>query len=306
MKLKDFVEEFLNYLSAVRGLSENTVTGYKNDLSLLQHFLSSEIEISSVTKENLLLCIGQLSRQKKAAASINRFISAVRTLFSFGLRYQYIQKNPALELKTVKNPKRMPNFMTQAEVDDLCHQPIENELLWKNRDYAIMTMLYSSGCRISEITNLKLSDFLDDYHSAIVTGKGNKQRRVYFASESRNALKVYLEDRKKMILDKGIENPSDKLFINQRGLPLSVNGVRFIITKYSGKEGTNHHVNPHAFRHTFATTMIGNGADVRIVQEMLGHSSISTTQRYTHVTTEKLIDIYNKAHPHGANGEKKR
>ena len=103
MKLKDFVEEFLNYLSAVRGLSENTVTGYKNDLSLLQHFLSPEIEISSVTKENLLLCIGQLSRQKKAAASINRFISAVRTLFSFRLRYQYIQKNPALELKTVKN-----------------------------------------------------------------------------------------------------------------------------------------------------------------------------------------------------------
>ena len=228
------------------------------------------------------------------------------TLLSFGLRYPYIRKNRALELKTVKNPKRMPNFMTQAEVDDLCHQPIENELLWKNRDYAIMTMLYSSGCRISEITNLKLSDFLDDYHSAIVTGKGNKQRRVYFASESRNALKVYLEDRKQILLDKGIENPSAKIFINHRGLPLSINGVRFIITKYSGKEGTNHHVNPHAFRHTFATTMIGNGADVRIVQEMLGHSSISTTQRYTHVTTEKLIDIYNKAQPHDTKKEKKR
>ena len=137
MKLKDFIEKFLNYLSAVRGLSENTVIGYKNDLTLLQGFLSPEIEVSSVTKENLLLCSGQLSKQKKAAASINRFISAVRTLFSFGLRYQYIEKNPALELKTVKNPKRMPNFMTQAEVDDLCHQPIENELLWKNRDYEI-------------------------------------------------------------------------------------------------------------------------------------------------------------------------
>lgn len=298
MILKDFIDEFLSYLSAVRGLSENTVIGYRNDLDHLQIFLTPQIEISSITKENLLLCIGQLSKQKKAAASINRFISAVRMLFTFGYRYKYISKNPALELKTVKLPKHIPNFMTQVEVDAICHQPVEHELLWKNRDYAIMTMLYSSGCRISEITNLTLDDFLDDYHSAIVTGKGNKQRRVYFAQESRKALKVYLEDRKQMLVNNGIQNPTRQLFISQKGKPLSVNGLRFIITKYSGEQGTKHHVNPHAFRHTFATTMIANGADVRLVQEMLGHSSISTTQRYTHVTTEKLIDIYNKAHPH--------
>lgn len=298
MQLKDFIDEFLLYLSAVRGLSENTVLGYKNDLSYLQTFLTPEIDISTVTKENLLLCIGKLSKQKKAASSINRFISAVRTLFAYGLRYKYIQKNPALEIKTVKMPKRIPNFMTLAEVNAICHEPVKNELLWKTRDFAVMTMLYSSGCRISEITNLKLDDFLDNYHSAVVTGKGNKQRRVYFAQESREALKNYLEDRKKVITANGIQNPTRQLFINQKGKPLTVNGVRFIITKYSGSQGTNHHVNPHAFRHTFATTMIGNGADVRIVQEMLGHSSISTTQRYTHVTTEKLIDIYNKAHPH--------
>lgn len=298
MQLKEFIDEFLLYLSAVRGLSRNTVLGYKNDLSHLQVFLTPEIEISTVTKENLLLCIGQLSKQKKAAASINRFISAVRTLFAYGLRFKYIQKNPALEMKTVKMPKRIPNFMTQAEVDAICHEPVKNELLWKNRDFAIMTMLYSSGCRISEITNLKLDDFLDNYRSAVVTGKGNKQRRVYFAQESRNALKIYLEDRKKIIEANGISNPTRQLFVNQKGKPLTVNGLRFIIAKYSGTEGTNYHVNPHAFRHTFATTMIGNGADVRIVQEMLGHSSISTTQRYAHVTTEKLIDVYNKAHPH--------
>ena len=298
MILSELVEEFLLYLGAVRGLSENTVLGYKNDLKELQKFLAPTLDIQTITKENLLLSIGQLSKEKKAAASVNRFIAAVRTMFSYALKFGYIKRNPALELKTVKLPKRVPNFMTQPEVNQLCEQPVNNELLWEKRDHALFTMMYSSGCRISEITNLKLDDFMDNYHSAIVTGKGNKQRKVFFAQEARNALALYLQDRKKVLESHNIAEPTRQVFINQKGHPLSVGGVRFIISKYSGAEGTNHHINPHAFRHTFATTMIGNGADVRLVQEMLGHSSISTTQRYTHITTEKLIDIYNKAHPH--------
>ena len=298
MILSELVEEFLLYLGAVRGLSENTVLGYKNDLKELQKFLAPTLDIQTITKENLLLSIGQLSKEKKAAASVNRFIAAVRTMFSYALKFGYIKKNPALELKTVKLPKRVPNFMTQPEVNQLCEQPVNNELLWEKRDHALFTMMYSSGCRISEITNLKLDDFMDNYHSAIVTGKGNKQRKVFFAQEARNALALYLQDRKKVLESHNIAEPTRQVFINQKGYPLSVGGVRFIISKYSGAEGTNHHINPHAFRHTFATAMIGNGADVRLVQEMLGHSSISTTQRYTHITTERLIDIYNKAHPH--------
>lgn len=298
MILSELVEEFLLYLGAVRGLSENTVLGYKNDLKELQKFLAPTLDIQTITKENLLLSIGQLSKEKKAAASVNRFIAAVRTMFSYALKFGYIKRNPALELKTVKLPKRVPNFMTQPEVNQLCEQPVNNELLWEKRDHALFTMMYSSGCRISEITNLKLDDFMDNYHSAIVTGKGNKQRKVFFAQEARNALALYLQDRKKVLESHNIAEPTRQVFINQKGYPLSVGGVRFIISKYSGAEGTNHHINPHAFRHTFATTMIGNGADVRLVQEMLGHSSISTTQRYTHITTERLIDIYNKAHPH--------
>ena len=298
MILSELVDEFLLYLGAVRGLSENTVLGYKNDLKELQKFLAPTLDIQTITKENLLLSIGQLSKEKKAAASVNRFIAAVRTMFSYALKFGYIKKNPALELKTVKLPKRVPNFMTQPEVNQLCEQPVNNELLWEKRDHALFTMMYSSDCRISEITNLKLDDFMDNYHSAIVTGKGNKQRKVFFAQEARNALALYLQDRKKVLESHNIAEPTRQVFINQKGHPLSVGGVRFIISKYSGAEGTNHHINPHAFRHTFATTMIGNGADVRLVQEMLGHSSISTTQRYTHITTERLIDIYNKAHPH--------
>ncbi len=299
MELLQLIEEFLLYLSSVRGLSENTVLGYKNDLEELKKFLSPNIDVKSVTKENLLLCIGQLSRQKKSAATINRFISAVRTLFLYAQKFSYIEKNPSLELKTVKIPKKIPNFMTEVEVSKICNEPEEKEILWKTRDECLFKMLFSSGCRISEIKNLKLSDFMENYHSAIVTGKGNKQRKVYFEKDAMNALKLYLIDRKKVIEENCIKNPTDYLFINQKGNPISVGGIRFIITKYSGPEGTNHHVNPHSFRHTFATHMINNGADVRLVQEMLGHSSISTTQRYTHVTTEKLIDIYKNSHPHG-------
>ena len=298
MVLQELTDEFILYLSAVRGLSENTCLGYKNDLEKLMEFLSPQMNAEDVTKENLLLCIGQLSKQKMSSATVNRFIAAVRTMFAYAKKFNYLQKNPALELKTVKLPKKMPRFMTQGEVNELCSEPVTKELLWGNRDLALFKMLYSSGCRVSEITNLALGDFRNNYSSAVVTGKGNKQRVVYFDDTSVKALRLYLADRTKVIAQNHITEPTDKLFINQKGEPLTTGGIRYIINRYSGPEGTNHHMNPHAFRHTFATTMIGNGADVRMVQEMLGHSSISTTQRYTHITTEKLIEIYNKAHPH--------
>ena len=298
-QLQELIDEFLIYISGVRDLSENTVLGYKNDLDHLMQFLTPELDITSVTKENLKLCIGQLAKKHSSNASINRFIAAARSLFAYAYKFGYLKANPALELKTVKLPKKVPRFMTTAEVDTLCNQPEKNELLWASRDHALFEMLYSSGCRVSEITELCLSDFLNGYDRAVVTGKGDKQRIVYFSDEAKAALKAYLADRKKVLQENGTLGTTDRIFISQKGLPLTVRGVRYIISRYSGAEGTNHHVNPHAFRHTFATTMIGNGADVRLVQEMLGHSSISTTQRYTHVTTEKLIEIYNKAHPHG-------
>ena len=298
MTLHELTDEFLLYLGAVRGLSENTVKGYGNDLSLLQEFLTSELDVTSITRENLMLCIGQLSKQKKSAATVNRFIAAVRTLFAYAKKLNYIEKNPAREIKTVKLPKRVPNFMTTSEVNELCDEPVKDELLWKSRDHALFLMLYSSGCRASEIVGLRLTDFMDGGRSAIVTGKGNKQRKVFFAEEARKALSEYLKDRKKLLADLKKDPAPGQVFINLKGGPLTTGGLRYILSRYSGVEGTKRHINPHAFRHTFATTMLGNGADVRMVQEMLGHSSISTTQRYTHITTEKLIETYNKAHPH--------
>lgn len=299
MTLKDAVGEFLLYLDAVRGLSENTVTGYRNDLEFLLQYCGYERDIVTISKENLLMSIGEQSKMHKSAASINRYIAAMRTLFAYCKKFDYVEKNPALEIKTVKLPKRMPKFMTDAEVDALCNAPVNNEILWQKRDNALFEMFYSSGCRISEMTNLKIDDFDGEYRWAIVTGKGRKDRKVYFGDAARAALAEYLVDRKNLLEKLGIGEPTKQLFISQKGQPLSVAGVRYIISRYSGVEGTKHHVNPHAFRHTFATTMLANGADVRAVQELLGHATVSTTQRYTHITTEHLIDIYKKAHPHG-------
>ena len=299
MILSQVISEFLIYLDSVRGLSKNTLLGYDKDLGLLKNYCGNQKNLSEITKETLLLSVGELSKKGMSAATVNRYIAAVRTFFSYCKKFGYLEKNPALELKTVKIPKKLPNFMTEREVDELCNQPKVNEILWEKRDSAIFEMLYSSGCRISELVNLKLSDFIDGYHSAVVRGKGNKDRVVYFEAAAQEALKNYLGDRKKIMEENHILQSHDFVFINQKGNPLTTGGLRYILSRYSGPEGTNHHINPHAFRHTFATTMLSNGADVRLVQEMLGHSSISTTQRYTHITTEKLIEIYKNAHPHG-------
>ena len=298
MTLNSAINEYLLYLDAVRGLSANSVLGYKKDLDYLMLFVGKDIDIIDVTKENLLFCIGELSKKKMAATSINRFIAAVRTFFAYCKKFQYIPKNPAIELKTVRIPKKIPRFLTANEMNSLCNQPELKELLWTSRDCAIFEMLYSSGCRVSELANLRFSDFMEGFSKAIVKGKGNKDRVVYFAKQAQAALKIYLDDRKKILQEKKVENEPECIFINQKGNRLSAAGIRWIVSRYSGVEGTNHHISPHAFRHTFATQLLSNGADVRAVQELLGHSSISTTQRYTHITTEKLIEIYNKAHPH--------
>lgn len=297
MTVSDAISEYLSYIESVRTLSANTVTACRNDLEQFKEmpFIGPARELSLIELEDLKQCVGFLSKKKRSAASINRFISSVRSLFAYCRKFGHLQKNVAFELKTVKNPRKLPRFMTGDEIDKLCREPEVNELLWEKRDRALFEMLYSSGCRVSEIASLTLDDFGGDYSSAIVTGKGSKDRRVYFEKDAQNALKAYLEDRRNRF---GEADHERHIFVNQRGGPLTTGGIRMIINRYSGSEGTKHHVSPHAFRHTFATAMITNGADVRMVQEMLGHSSISTTQRYTHISTEKMIEMYNKAHPH--------
>jgi integrase/recombinase XerC len=301
--LSETIDDFLVYQKSIRNLSDNTIESYKKNLIYLNDYVAQKYSVQNdavllenISLQDLRFCVGCLSKEKMSPATINQFIASVRTFFAYCKRYDYIKSNPALELKTVKLPKRIPRYMTEEEVNSLCDTPEEKKLLWQERDKALFEMFYSSGCRVSEIAQLKFSDLSKDYSSAIVLGKGSKQRRVFFSKEAQTSFKEYLLSRKARFPNLQDE---DFIFVNQKGTKLSVRGITFIVSKYSSFEGTNKPVSPHAFRHTFATTMLSNGADIRVVQEMLGHSSISTTQRYTHITQKKLIETYNLSHPHG-------
>ncbi len=300
MTLHQCIDEYLVYLAEIKIVSSNTVLAYREDFKHLTAVLGADASIESVTTENIRSCIGSLSRQKYAVRSINRFIAAVRGLFAYCKRQRYIQDNAALELKTLKAPKLLPRFMTQTEIDELCVLPEKKEMLWASRDKALFEMFYSSGCRVSELMALKLSDFSDGFKSAVVKGKGNKERYVFFEQDAVAALQAYLADRDRLFPASGKQGafPVDNVFLNQQGGPLTPGGVRYILRRYTGPEGTNRPLNPHAFRHTFATAMLLNGADVRVVQEMLGHENLNTTQRYTHVTTQRLKEVYKQAFPH--------
>lgn len=301
--LTDAIEEFLSYQQGVRCLSANTLAGYSNDLGKLTTLLDGQRPVDSVTKEDLRYCMGELTMKGSAASSVNRFLAAVRSLFAYCRRFGYIEINPALEIHTVKQPKQLPKFMTPSEVQELCAAPEKTSLLWEARDKALFQMFYSSGCRVAEMAGLTLEDFSQDLSSAMVRGKGGKDRRVFFTPTASSALKEYLSQRQQKLLRSGMDTakePVRSLFLNNQGRALTTRGIRYILSRYSGVEGTNNPVSPHAFRHTFATALLSNGADVRMVQEMLGHSSISTTQRYTHITTAQLVKTYNQAHPHGS------
>lgn len=293
--ISELIEEYLLYLKAVRVLSEATVISYSMDAKNFLRLLGDVSDIQKVSLVDLRECIMSLSKEGKKASSVNRFIAFIRGFFSYCRRNEYITQNPASTLKNVQAERKLPRFLTQKEVDMLCKQPDKKELLWATRDKAILECLYSTGCRVSELSSLKFEDFDGAFKKALVLGKGKKERFVFFEKEARNALFAYFEDRKKRFG----ENEEKHIFVNYRGKALTARGIMYIVSRYSGSEGTNHPVSPHALRHTFATAMMNSGLDIRIVQELLGHSSISTTQIYTHTGLQKLVETYNKAHPHG-------
>ena len=297
--VKQVIDEFLVYLENIRCLSSNSIIAYRKDMEyFLQYLGNPRLDIHDISLLELRGSIGSLSKDGKKATSINRYIAAIRSFFKYCYKMGYIDRNPSLELKTVKIPKLLPRFMTPDEVGELCAEPDNKKLLWPARDKALFEVMYSSGCRVSEIAGLCLRDIDADISSAIVLGKGNKERQVFFSSDAASALMKYLQERSLYI---PAERKVEQVFINQKGYALTARGIRYIVTRYSGLEGTNRHVSPHSFRHTFATALLANGADIRIVQEMLGHSNISTTQRYTHLTTAQLIETYTNTHPHGGN-----
>lgn len=319
-------EEYLEYLSGVRGLSPRTVSSYRRDLELFcRHASSSPLE---ATTTDIRLFVADLITKGYDPSSANRILAAIRGFFRYAIRFGVARDNPASSVRNLKQARKLPTFLFPEDAERLCSAPSRasdarassagasdfssfggrisagtpqsQAPLWPERDTALLLTLYSTGCRVSEIASLKMRDIDEEGSSATVLGKGDKERRVFFSKAAKAALSAWISARSRCLAGKSERDRSGgRLFISRRGNALSVRGIQFILSRYSGEAGTPGHLSPHSLRHSFATTLVSRGADIRVVQEMLGHSSISTTQRYTHVTTERLTRLYHQSHPHG-------
>jgi len=292
---QNLIRQFIHYLAEEKNASPHTCRCYQKDLEEFENFLKGsgtyltsggQIHVGEVDRIAIRKYLSYLHR-KNRKSSIARKVSTLRSFYRFLVREQMVSSNPIKNVATPKVEKPLPTALTVDEAFRLMDSPAEKGRL---RDRAILELLYSSGLRVSELVGLNVNQLDQDLGIVKVMGKGRKERIVPVGKEAMEALKAYLKDRK----DLGREGP---LFVNLRGGRLTSRSVGRLVKKYSKRSGVFRKVSPHSLRHTFATHLLDAGADIREIQEMLGHASLSTTQRYTHVSLGKLMEVYDKAHP---------
>lgn len=278
-----------------RGLSENTINSYGIDLKLFLEYLR-ENEIPSFKQVNKEVIVNYMQAEKnnnKANSSILRSVSSLRKFFQYLAQEKIIEKDPMLLIDTPKKKQHLPQVLTKEEVEKLLHSPNTGQVLGL-RDRAMLELMYATGLRISEIINLKLEDLHLTMGTLQTLGKGHKERIVPVGDEAIKWINRYLEEARPKLLK---QKRSNYLFLNFHGNNLTRQGVWKNLKAEVRKAGIQKNITPHTLRHSFATHILENGADLRIVQELLGHVDISTTQIYTHLSNKQLADIYNRAHP---------
>lgn len=295
-KLQEDVEDYLRYSQIERGLSDNTIFAYRQDLMDFLAFLKKEGLNSWPTKAvDIDAFLAEQRDLKKATSSISRMISSLRKFYQWLVR-QNIQKiNPMLEIDSPKKEHRLPVALSVDEVTKLLDQPDVTKKLGI-RDRALLETLYATGIRVSELINLKFSDLHEELKLLKVLGKGSKERLIPISDVAISWIKSYQEKvRDPLLLKSG--KYTDTIFLNNRGGTLTRQAVWQIIKRYCQMAGIKKNVTPHTLRHTFATHLLENGADLRVVQEILGHSDISTTQIYTNLSQQHILQVYAKTHP---------
>lgn len=293
------METYLQYLKNIKKLSEATLISYRKDLTVWFAFLREwEIPEGDIDKNIARSFIGQLSRDGLASSSINRKISSLKGYYDYLMRKKTVTYNPFAAIKSMKLNRTLPVHLSDSEIGKLIE--LTGDDFSGTRDRLLFELLYSTGCRVSEICNMKCHD-LESSHP-VVRGKGGKDRWVFVGREARKALVDYLPLRRENNKDK----KNDILILDAAGKPITARGIYYIIEKYTLEAGFPKKVTPHTFRHSFATGLVNEGADIRVVQELLGHASLSTTQIYTHTGIERLKQVYRRSHPHGKKSEKSR
>ena len=288
-----YIEGFRNYLSSERNYSEHTVKAYITDVTEFQKVLKNKELLTEALEglnEDPVRAYVSWLYTRNSKVSISRKIASIRTFFEYLIKNGVIKKNIAKHIPTPKGEKRLPVFLTVDEAVKLIETPGTDTPLGA-RDSAIMELLYSSGLRVSELTGINITDLDLKSGSVKVLGKGSKERVCPIGSKALESIEKYLYGRLEL------KPKGDQLFVNSRGGRLTPRSVDRIIKKYAAEAGIPKSISPHVLRHSFATHLLGGGADLRAIQEMLGHKSLSTTQRYTHTSIEKLMEIYDKTHP---------
>ncbi|WP_406606795.1 tyrosine recombinase XerC [Candidatus Infernicultor aquiphilus] len=302
LHLKKYIELYAFFLKNEKNYSNYTIVSYRNDLIQFFNYLKlyrilKDDKIEYVDRSVMRKYIVYLKKSDYSARSISRKISTVRSFFKFCLREGIIKVNPTINLITPKINKKLPYFLYLQEVNKLIETPLKNTI-FGIRDRAILELLYGTGIRVGELVNLNICN-IDLYEKTIIVfGKGSKERILPLGNPSIRAIQEYLTSRnlfeKKIFVNK---NDLEALFLNRLGGRLTTRSIRRIIIKYMKMAGLNKKISPHVLRHSFATHLLEGGADLRSVQELLGHKSLSTTQIYTHITKERLKTIYKKSHP---------
>jgi integrase/recombinase XerD len=293
--LDHYIDGFIKYLAVERGLADNTMESYYRDLQYWQKFLkSNKINNLAEIDENLIIIyLMSLKKEGKAVATISRHLASIKTFYKFLLIEQLVDVNPTAKLESPKTGTKLPQVMDVVEVERLLRQP---DLTTPTglRDKAMLELLYATGLRVSELVSLDLDQINMEAGFLRCMGKGSKERMVPIGSVAIEYLKLYLEKgRGKLVKRAGL----NALFLNHLGTRLTRQGFWKILKKYVKEAGITTNVTPHTLRHSFATHLLEHGADLRAVQEMLGHADISTTQIYTHLTQSRLKEVYNETHP---------
>lgn len=289
--MNELLESFIKHLSDERNYSEHTTKAYRGDIENFRDFLSKEgkkIEDADIAAINAYV---STLYGKNSPSSVERKVSAIRSFFSYLVRKGLATQNPAKLVRTPKKEKHLPVFLSVDEVFNLVDVKDSEKNPLRVRDRAILELLYSSGLRVSELAGATLADLSMGEAIIRVRGKGNKERIVPVGSKALSALGEYLDIRGEL------KPASDRIFLNSRGGGITTRSLARIIKKYGLISGISKNVSPHVLRHSFATHLLAGGADLRAIQEMLGHASLSTTQRYTHLSVERIMEVYDKTHP---------
>ena len=312
--MRDHLKAFLAYLKLNRHVSPHTVRAYESDVTQYLAWVASEKDrkISQLTPTDLDMTsvrshMVDLNRAGKARSSVARKLSALRTFVKYLRREDLIDHDPAAMAVAPKRDQTIPVHLSEPEITRLIEMPNTGDPLGR-RDRAILELFYASGLRLSELVEIDLEDLNLSGRMVRVMGKGGKERILPFNQSALTALRTWMADRQAIVTTaktpgaKG-KKPRDPLFVNYRGTRLTGRSVDRMLRRYVALCSTRLGISPHALRHSFATHLLQRGADLRAIQELLGHSRLSTTQRYTHVNTAQLIDVYRKSHPRAAKSE---